>query len=58
MLGVIGGSGLYRMDGLKNLREVSLNTPFGEPSSPVVLGGLSGKQVAFISRHGAGRHFL
>jgi methylthioadenosine phosphorylase (EC 2.4.2.28) len=57
MLGIIGGSGLYRMDGLKNLREVSLNTPFGEPSSPVILGELSGKQVAFISRHGLNHQY-
>ncbi len=57
MLGIIGGSGLYRMDELENTREVYPNTPFGEPSSPIVLGELKGKLVAFISRHGQNHQY-
>lgn len=53
-IGVIGGSGLYQMEGLENVRQVELTTPFGEPSSPVTLGTLAGKQIAFIARHGFG----
>ena len=52
MLGVIGGSGLYELEGIKVLREVYPETPFGMPSSPVVLGEVEGKRVAFLARHG------
>ncbi len=52
MLGIIGGSGLYELDGLKVEDEKTLRTPFGEPSSPLVLGELEGRKVAFLSRHG------
>jgi 5'-methylthioadenosine phosphorylase len=55
-LAVIGGSGLYEMPGLKNQREVAVDTPFGAPSSPVVVGELEGVQVAFLARHGIGHH--
>ncbi|MDX9992455.1 MAG: S-methyl-5'-thioadenosine phosphorylase [Anaerolineales bacterium] len=54
---VIGGSGLYEMQGLENTREYVLETPFGKPSSPIVVGMLEGKQVAFLTRHGIG-HFI
>ena len=52
MIGIIGGTGLYRMEALqvKESREVS--TPFGPPSSPIVLGVLRGREVAFLARHG------
>jgi 5'-methylthioadenosine phosphorylase len=54
VLGVIGGSGLYSMEGLENPEEKNLETPFGAPSSPVVLGRLNGRPVAFLARHGIG----
>jgi 5'-methylthioadenosine phosphorylase len=53
-IGVIGGSGLYEMPDLKEVEEVSLDTPFGPPSDRYLLGRLSGCPVAFLSRHGAG----
>jgi 5'-methylthioadenosine phosphorylase len=56
-IGIIGGSGLYSMPGLIDVREVSLQTPFGAPSDAYVLGTLSGRKVAFLSRHGRG-HLL
>ncbi len=53
-IGIIGGSGLYDMAEVTDRREVTLKTPFGEPSGPYVLGTLRGKRVAFLARHGAG----
>ncbi len=55
-LAVIGGSGLYAMPGLKNSEEHDLDTPFGRPSAPVVVGELEGLRVAFLARHGIGHH--
>lgn len=55
-LAIIGGSGLYHMDGLKNTKDYSLITPFGEPSAPIVVGDLEGQRVAFLARHGIGHH--
>ena len=52
--GVIGGSGLYAMEGLEVHEERRIETPFGEPSDPYVLGELEGQKVAFLARHGAG----
>ena len=57
-IGIIGGSGLYTMNGLSNTREIRLKTPFGEPSDAVVLGTLEGKRVAFLARHGRGHRIL
>src|SRR5579859_2040113 len=57
-IGVIGGSGLYAMQGLTNAREVRIKTPFGDPSDAVVLGTLEGKQVAFLARHARGHRIL
>jgi 5'-methylthioadenosine phosphorylase len=57
VIGVIGGSGLYALDALENVEERSLDTPFGAPSSPIVLGDLNGRPVAFLARHGLG-HFI
>jgi len=54
---VIGGSGLYSMDGLTETHEHSLDTPFGKPSSPIITGLLEGQRVAFLARHGIG-HFI
>jgi len=53
-LGVIGGSGLYEMEGLKDVREVSVRTPFGPPSDSYLLGNLDGVPMAFLPRHGRG----
>ncbi|GAC1635901.1 MAG: S-methyl-5'-thioadenosine phosphorylase [Candidatus Acidiferrum sp.] len=57
-IGVIGGSGLYAMQGLSNGREVRIKTPFGDPSDALVVGTLEGKQVAFLARHGRGHRIL
>jgi 5'-methylthioadenosine phosphorylase len=51
-LGVIGGSGLYAMEGLDDLREVELSTPFGSPSDSLRLGRLGDLEVVFLARHG------
>jgi 5'-methylthioadenosine phosphorylase len=53
-IGIIGGSGLYQMDGLTDVREVSVETPFGLPSDNLMLGMLEGRRVAFLARHGRG----
>ena len=57
-LAIIGGSGLYRMPGLKEPQEIDVETPFGKPSAPVVIGTLEGERVAFLARHGIGHHYL
>jgi 5'-methylthioadenosine phosphorylase len=57
-IGVIGGSGLYEMADLTDREDVSVNTPFGDPSGPYVVGTLRGKRVAFLARHGAGHRLL
>ena len=56
-VGFIGGSGLYRMEGLSDVEERPLETPFGSPSDAVVLGTLSGRRVAFLPRHGRGHSY-
>lgn len=53
-VGVIGGSGLYDMEGLHSMREVRVRTPFGSPSDAVTIGTLGRTRVAFLSRHGRG----
>ncbi len=53
-IGIIGGSGLYEMAEVSDRRELVVNTPFGDPSGPYVLGTLRGTRVAFLARHGAG----
>jgi 5'-methylthioadenosine phosphorylase len=53
-IGIIGGSGLYDMADVTDRTDVTLTTPFGDPSGPYLLGTLRGKRVAFLSRHGAG----
>jgi 5'-methylthioadenosine phosphorylase len=55
-LAIIGGSGLYRMPALKDPQELDVDTPFGKPSAPVVIGELDGRRVAFLARHGIGHH--
>jgi len=56
-IGVIGGSGLYNIDGLTGIEEVDIDTPFGKPSDTITIGKLEGKNVAFLPRHGRG-HFI
>lgn len=53
-IGVIGGSGLYAMEGLEDVEELRLETPYGAPSDAYVLGSLGGRRVAFLPRHGRG----
>ncbi len=57
-IGVIGGSGLYGMEGLEIHEERRLETPFGEPSDAYVLGEIEGHRVAFLARHGRGHRLL
>ena len=57
-IGIIGGSGLYDMKELTEREERRIETPFGAPSAPYVLGTLSGKRVAFLARHGIGHRFM
>ncbi len=57
-IGIIGGSGLYSMPGLSDLREVRVKTPFGDPSDTLVVGTLEDKRVAFLARHGRGHRIL
>ena len=56
-IGIIGGSGLYDIEGLHGVTRVKINTPFGRPSDAIVLGELDGVRVAFLSRHGRGHRF-
>lgn len=57
-LAVIGGSGFYEMDGLTDITEVRVTTPFGDPSDAIVVGTLEGVRVAFLPRHGVGHRLL
>ena len=57
-IGIIGGSGLYQMDGLTEVSEHAIDTPFGKPSDVIFGGKLSGRQVYFLPRHGRGHRLL
>lgn len=57
-IGIIGGSGLYDMSELTERTEISVTTPFGDPSDSLVVGTLSGKRVAFLARHGRGHRWM
>jgi 5'-methylthioadenosine phosphorylase len=57
-IGIIGGSGLYDMADVVDRTEVTITTPFGDPSGPYVIGTLRGQRVAFLARHGAGHRLL
>ena len=57
-IGIIGGSGLYSMPGLRQGKEVRVKTPFGAPSDAYVCGTLEGRKVAFLARHGRGHRLL
>jgi len=53
-VGIIGGSGLYKIEGMTGVEKVKVSTPFGEPSDAIILGNLEGVKVAFLPRHGEG----
>ncbi len=57
-IGIIGGSGLYKMEALKDVEEVTIDTPFGSPSDAIILGTLDTTRVAFLARHGRNHHLL
>ena len=57
-IGIIGGSGLYKMEALKDVEEVQIETPFGNPSDALIVGSLDGVRVAFLARHGRNHHML
>ncbi|MCI0528964.1 MAG: S-methyl-5'-thioadenosine phosphorylase, partial [Nitrospira sp.] len=57
-IGIIGGSGLYEIEGLRGARSVKVKTPFGSPSDDYVLGNLEGVSVAFLARHGKGHRIM
>lgn len=57
-IGIIGGSGLYDIEGVKNLRQVKVKTPFGDPSDTIALGTLEGVPCAFLPRHARGHRIL
>lgn len=57
-IGIIGGSGLYQMQGLSGIEEVDIETPFGAPSDRFIIGTLEGRRVAFLARHGRGHRLL
>jgi 5'-methylthioadenosine phosphorylase len=58
VIGVIGGSGLYEMEGLEDIRRIRLETPFGDPSDEYVTGVLNGVSMVFLPRHGRGHRYL
>jgi len=55
-IGVIGGTGLYDIEGLEHIEEVDIDTPFGKPSDTITIGRLEGVSIAFLPRHGRGHH--
>ena len=57
-IGIIGGSGLYHMEGLSNVEEFAVGTPFGEPSDSIRVGTIEGVRVAFLARHGRGHRLM
>ncbi|MEM7793503.1 MAG: S-methyl-5'-thioadenosine phosphorylase [Cyanobacteria bacterium P01_C01_bin.118] len=57
-IGIIGGSGLYQMDALTDVEEVTIETPFGQPSDALICGKLDGTPVAFLARHGRGHRLM
>jgi 5'-methylthioadenosine phosphorylase len=57
-MAVIGGSGLYDLEGLTDKKEVNVDTPFGKPSDAIITGTIAGVKVGFLARHGRGHKFL
>ena len=58
VIGIIGGSGLYEMEGLESVEERRIETPFGPPSDAYITGTLEGRRVAFLPRHGRGHRLM
>lgn len=58
VIGIVGGSGLYALEGLENAEEIAVDTPFGAPSDKLVRGTLAGAQLVFLPRHGRGHRLL
>lgn len=58
MIGIIGGTGLYKIDGISNVSSRAADTPFGAPSSEILVGELEGKKIAFLPRHGSQHQIL
>ncbi|MET1159717.1 MAG: S-methyl-5'-thioadenosine phosphorylase [Thermoprotei archaeon] len=56
-IGVIGGSGLYEIPGLENVKEYKIYTPYGKPSDNIIVGEIRGRKVAFLARHGKGHKY-
>jgi 5'-methylthioadenosine phosphorylase len=57
-IGVMGGSGLYKMEALKEVEELQIDTPFGQPSDALIVGSLDGTRIAFLARHGRSHSLL
>lgn len=57
-IGIIGGSGLYQIEGISHVKKVLVQTPFGKPSDKFIVGRLAGKEVVFLPRHGIGHRIL
>ncbi|MBU6409730.1 MAG: S-methyl-5'-thioadenosine phosphorylase, partial [Verrucomicrobia bacterium] len=57
-VGIIGGSGLYEIEGFKSQKWVRIKTPFGKPSDDFLTGTLAGREVVFLARHGRGHRIL
>ena len=57
-IGIIGGSGFYQMEGLSQVENVEIDTPFGKPSSSLTIGTIEDQRVAFLPRHGVGHLLL
>ena len=58
LIGIIGGSGLYEMEGLESVEERRIETPFGQPSDAYIMGTLAGRRLAFLPRHGRGHRLM
>ena len=57
-IGIIGGTGLYNIEGLTDIVEVNIDTPFGKPNDAITIGKLEGVEVAFLPRHGKGHRIM
>lgn len=57
-IGIIGGSGLYEMEGFEEISELAISTPFGDPSDRIIMGKIAGRRVCFLPRHGVGHRIL
>jgi 5'-methylthioadenosine phosphorylase len=57
-IGIIGGSGIYELEGLSDVKEIKVKTPFGDPSDAVITGDFGGRKVAFLPRHGRGHRIM